>query len=95
MKFVIENNPAFGSKLVQCQPYDILLARYQQEKAKLAGKRSLQADVRALIAINCPDEPHGSSVRACLAVGVTGSNKLLLIVCGEKVLVLSCEAVLM
>lgn len=96
MKFVIENNPAFGSKPVQYQPYDILLAHYQQEKAKLAGKKSLQAHVRAMIAINCPDEPHGSSMYgACLAAGVTSSNKLLLVVCGEKVLLLSCETVLM
>lgn len=69
MKFVIENNPAFGSKLVQYQPYDILLAHYQQERAMLAGKKSLQAHVRALIAINCPNEPRGLSMcGACLAV---------------------------
>lgn len=72
MKFVIENNPAFGSKPVQYQPYDILLAHYQQEKAKLAGKKSLQAHVRAMIAINCNHAINGSSSWIIYVWGLPG-----------------------
>lgn len=63
MKFVIEKallltDLAFGSRLWQYQPYDILLAHFQQEKPMLAENKSLEAPGGALMALNCPDEPH-------------------------------------